>query len=316
MSLSDDRNYTTGWSIRKPFFKKWQSSEIKKTSSLKILYYFSEKLILSGVMDEKRVSQSDIEKIERHFDATSSFWVDIYCDSKGFNSIARREQITLEFAKGETGSLAVDLGCGSGHALFALAELGFEKTLGVDISGRLVDAANIAAQEKGLSSQITAVKGDVERLDKIFSGTVDLVLALGLIEYLENDDLLLCEIFRILKPGGTLIIQVRNRHCIAVRVREFFKGIIGIKGKIWFREHSPKNFRKNLESAGFAIEKHRFSHFYPLFPLNLIPVIRDIIKPIENPLQRLSERFGSPGISALFASMFIVKARKPEKNNC
>lgn len=74
---------------------------------------------------------------------------------------------------------------------------------------------------RGVGLDIT--KGDdLEQPFKIKSGSVDLVIALEIIEHLFDTDHFLAEIARVLKPGGYLILSTPNLASLTNRLKLLF----------------------------------------------------------------------------------------------
>jgi 2-polyprenyl-3-methyl-5-hydroxy-6-metoxy-1,4-benzoquinol methylase len=94
----------------------------------------------------------------------------------------------------------LDLGCGDGGLLFALHEKGLlakaEKTVGVDISGERIER---------LGNNLPFVEGiiaDASNVPQLSDSSFDFVICTQLIEHVENEQALVAEIARLLKPGG------------------------------------------------------------------------------------------------------------------
>lgn len=116
------------------------------------------------------------------------------------------------------GAVLVDLGCGGGvfapHAL----RLGY-RPVGVD----LVAASLRLARDHG----VTAVRADV-RAVPLPDGCADVVCAGQLLEHVPDPSTVVTEAGRILRPGGTLVIDCINQTAVgrffAVTVAEWFGG--------------------------------------------------------------------------------------------
>ena len=94
----------------------------------------------------------------------------------------------------------LDVGCGSGDAMWLLGELGWE-TIGVEFDAEAV----AAARSRGL----TVHEGDL--LDqKLETGLFDAVQLSHVVEHLPDPVATLKECHRILKPGGVLIMLTPN----------------------------------------------------------------------------------------------------------
>lgn len=91
----------------------------------------------------------------------------------------------------------LDVGCGTG---LMLERFGRWKPIGLDFSG----AALKYCRQRGLPRILRA---DVTRLP-VESGSIDLILALDLMEHVERHDLMIREFHRVLRPGGCLMATV------------------------------------------------------------------------------------------------------------
>jgi len=259
------------------------------------------------------------ERIAGYFDnAYGEIWRTAYQSEEEkwyeYHPLRIRERLALALIADEPGKgYAVDLGCGNGHAAMLMKTRdGFKKVTAIDISDEMLAAARELHAAKGIEGEVELLKADVEHLDMIDDDTVDACTALGVIEYLDDDETLLREVFRILKPGGAAVIQTRNRACIPVRVKTFIKNLIpALRLNVQYREHVPQAYRDEARRQGFEVEIEYFSHFYALFPLTLIPVVRAIIKPLDHWLSKQLERWAHRPMARFFASMHIVKLRKP-----
>ena len=110
----------------------------------------------------------------------------------------------------------IDLGCGRGEWLELMVDEGFEAQ-GVDLDESMLAISNAA----GLS----VVKSDIiEYLQKIQDNSVEIVSGFHIIEHISSDSLqiLVKEAFRVLKPGGLLILETPNPENLLVSTTEFY----------------------------------------------------------------------------------------------
>jgi ubiquinone/menaquinone biosynthesis C-methylase UbiE len=101
------------------------------------------------------------------------------------------------------GDRVLDLGCGAGHAGFAVAAAGAIVTA-VDRSERMLDTARILADERGLV-EYTAVGADVTALpfaDASFDGAVSRYSA----HHWPDVAAALREAARVVRPGGRIVV--------------------------------------------------------------------------------------------------------------
>lgn len=100
----------------------------------------------------------------------------------------------------------LDVGCGRGFLLEQLAARGVNGLVGVDVFS---DVRSDAWEYR---------YGDVTQLLPAADGSFEVVVAGEIIEHVPNPDLLLREIRRVLKPGGTLVISTPNLVSWANRI--------------------------------------------------------------------------------------------------
>ena len=110
----------------------------------------------------------------------------------------------------ESGSVIVDLGTGPGILAIELHKLLPQaKIIGVDLSIDMLEIAGKNADEAGMSNFETRL-GKAEEIP-IESNSVNLVVTQSSFHEWEDQRKGLSEIFRILKPGGSLILKDYNR---------------------------------------------------------------------------------------------------------
>lgn len=117
--------------------------------------------------------------------------------------------VRLGIIKGWTGDLTgksvLDVGCGGGIVCEPLARMG-AKVTGIDAGAENIVAAKAHAAQSGLS--ITYKASTAED----FKGQFDVVLALEIIEHVDDPALFVQSLVRLTKPGGKIIISTINRN--------------------------------------------------------------------------------------------------------
>jgi SAM-dependent methyltransferase len=107
--------------------------------------------------------------------------------------------------------VALELGCGAGTYVRLLAGLGY-RAIGLDYS--LPSLGRARAADPGNKGRYLA--GEAYRLP-CRPGTVDLVVSIGVFQALARPEAALAEIVRVLRPGGTLLLEALNRRSLAAR---------------------------------------------------------------------------------------------------
>ncbi|WP_088318987.1 bifunctional 2-polyprenyl-6-hydroxyphenol methylase/3-demethylubiquinol 3-O-methyltransferase UbiG [Kineosporia sp. R_H_3] len=102
------------------------------------------------------------------------------------------------------GLRAVDLGCGGGTYARELLRLGAAHVVGVDSSAPILDAARADAP-----AGLDLVRADVAATG-LPDGAADLVLSRAVVHHLADLDGFAREAYRLLAPGGRLVVQDRT----------------------------------------------------------------------------------------------------------
>ncbi|MCS7243042.1 MAG: methyltransferase domain-containing protein [Candidatus Caldatribacterium sp.] len=105
----------------------------------------------------------------------------------------------------------LDLCCGHGRHSLELARRGFQHVFGLDRSRSLVQRARTVARREGLAVEFR--EGDARRLpyrENMFDVVLILGNSFGYFESPEDDLQVLREVFRVLKPGGKIFIDLAD----------------------------------------------------------------------------------------------------------
>lgn len=216
------------------------------------------------------------------------------------------------------GARILDAPCGGAAALtLALRERGFD-AIGADIDPE-------AATRLGAHFQKANLDAELPWPDQSF----DAVISTEGIEHLENHFSFLREVYRILKPGGMLVLTTPNITALRSRVRFLGSGFFG-------RDSRPLNetarhplhhiglatfseLRYELHVSGFRISEARHTHIKPISFLYFVYVpwiwLYTLIafRKEKDPAQRgrnkeIRAALHSP--SLLFGECMMIVARK------
>ncbi len=222
---------------------------------------------------------------------------------EGYSFRVRREKV-LDMVPPKT--RVVDIACGPGVMIRGLRSKNCDITC-TDAAPEMI--ARIK-EEHGEEKDLTAVVGDAYQLP--FDGaSYDVALAMGLIEYLEDEDRFLSEVQRILKNNGIFIITFPNYSSpwrafnrIALWVRGLFRKRSSGKTGVRHREYSARRASALLTQHGFTTLETRYYNF------KLVPYPLDRMLPRFTVAQ--SGAFERLDRSALrwLGTGFIIKARK------
>jgi ubiquinone/menaquinone biosynthesis C-methylase UbiE len=204
-------------------------------------------------------------------------------------SYRRRARILMDHLELKDGDFVFDCGCGMGAYLMTMGKLRDLKLVGLDGD---IERLHWARRERVPASLLN---GNIFHLP-VADGTFDKILFSEVLEHLSDDRRGLCELHRVLKPGGVLALSVPHAHypfwwdpinSVWIRLggKPIRKGPIA---GIWSnheRLYEPQDLIQKVQEAGFALEaveeqthySFPFIHFIaygigkPLLEKNLLP---------------------------------------------
>jgi SAM-dependent methyltransferase len=149
-------------------------------------------------------------------------------------------------------SLTLDIGCGTGSNLGTLASSGFY-TIGLD---RSIYALTLV-KNRTKKDDLHLIAGDLSNLP-IKTKSVGLIIAMDILEHLEDDVNGIRESYRALADGGVLIVTVPA-----------FEFLWGIQDVVTGhqRRYLRRDITKKLREAGFDILKSSYFNFFLFFPI-------------------------------------------------
>lgn len=176
-----------------------------------------------------------------------------------------QQQIEKHFPDSKPAALSVlDIGCGAGLVSENLAALGYAVT-GVDASEALIQAAALHAQNKQHISPPPYSRApysreggnedivnpcyrvaDVETLAQE-KKRFDIVLALEVIEHVDNPQAFLASCAALIEPGGLLMLSTLNRSA-----KGFLLGIVGAEFVLRWLPAGTHDWRKFVKPSELA----------------------------------------------------------------
>lgn len=188
-----------------------------------------------------------------------------------------RNRVEAIVAVDGTGESIMDIGCGDGSLLYQYRHR-YSHLIGLEYSAeRLRQAeANLA----GL--KFTALQGSAEEIDQLQDNSVDRIITADVIEHIPDVYAASHEMFRVLKPGGDLVINtpniafVKKRLVLALgRFPSTSQPNEGMGSDVLFdgghlHYFTYRSLRLLLERAGFEMVRPmgfgRFGVFHSLWP--------------------------------------------------
>ena len=181
--------------------------------------------------------------------------------------------------------ITLDIGCGAGSNLKALASMGLY-VIGLDQSTYALSLV----RRKG---EFPLLAGDLNKLP-IKTKSIGLIIALDILEHIDNDLNAIRELYQVLRKGGILILTVPAFN--------FLWGtqdvVTGHK-----RRYLRKEIANKLREVGFEISRSSYFNFLLFFP---ILMARRMIHLLGLKIASENE-INSPLINFLFKAIFSME---------
>jgi ubiquinone/menaquinone biosynthesis C-methylase UbiE len=169
--------------------------------------------------------------------------------------------------------LIIDIGCGRGELVYQLTQSG-HRVVGLDYAPWGVKIARDALIDKFVGQPVAAQNPKVSLANAkclpFPANNVDHVFMLDVIEHLFPAELdqVLAEIFRILKPGGSLIVHTMPNmwyYRFGYPLYRLVQGVRGVKlppnprdrwdySDVHVNEQDPRRMQQTLRQANFAVQ--------------------------------------------------------------
>ena len=162
------------------------------------------------------------------------------------------------------GARILDLGCGTGANLSVLSHYGL--AIGADFHHTALEFC----QKRALPRLL---QGDGQRMP-IASGSLDLVTSMDSLEHIPDDNATLAECYRMLKPGGRLLVTVPAFGFLWSEHDEALQHL---------RRYSAPELTSKMKLAGFQVGKVSHVLFFLFLPVLAIRILQNFTKSGTHP---------------------------------
>ncbi|MEJ6775444.1 MAG: bifunctional demethylmenaquinone methyltransferase/2-methoxy-6-polyprenyl-1,4-benzoquinol methylase UbiE [Flavobacteriia bacterium] len=167
----------------------------------------------------------------------------------GIDVIWRKRVVRL--LKKEAPDTILDIATGTGDLVLALAKLNAKKIIGLDISPGMLEIGKKKVLAQNLTDRIKMQLGDSEALHYEDNSFAAVTVAFGVRNF-ENLDKGLLEIFRVLKPKGTLVIletAVPKNYFLKTFYMLYTQNIMPFIGKLFSKDRSAYKYLSDSAAA-------------------------------------------------------------------
>lgn len=217
-------------------------------------------------------------------------------------------EVLEQVAERVPGGMVLEVGCGKGNELLECAKRGL-RCVGIDFSEKALHLLRKRVEEKHLS--ITLLRADTRALPFV-DNSFDLVFSQGVLEHFRDPQIVLQEQFRVLRPGGYLVVEVPNRWTLYTIYKKMMMALHRWAPG-WETEYSPRELRALLEAQRFVVTDLVGWDFLLLKVYRKIRRWFGVKDRAENTLQRSLRRSlqRNPFLLYFFESITVV-GQKPD----
>ena len=161
-----------------------------------------------------------------------------------YYNILREKNESIEFSyrlheyKDFKAKKVLDVGSGNGYVLSKYATEGAD-VFGVDITPTAIDLCNKRFEYLGLEGNFQVADAQDLPFDNNF---FDCVCSMGVLHHVPDTSKAVAEIFRVLKPGGRLIVMFYYRHSAKYQWR--------FRTRSWFKSKSMQQLVNEVDGVG------------------------------------------------------------------
>lgn len=163
--------------------------------------------------------------------------------------IGNFEKIFKETEPGYKNSLILDAGCGTGVYSIEILKKGFD-VVACDYSENMIALVKKKITKTNYSNKLYLSVVDTNILT-FKNNTFDYILCMGVLQHLSNADMVIKEFFRVLKPGGTVVINTMH------------SGFIIKRGGKYFNWYSPVRLTSLALRIGFRRSEIKYIYLLP-----------------------------------------------------
>jgi SAM-dependent methyltransferase len=145
-------------------------------------------------------------RVRNRFRAKAEQFDDLYEDERPLvrllrPGLLRRRQLAVDTVASYGSPRVLDVGCGSGRIAELVLDAGAGHYLGIDFAQEMLALARARLERFG--DRVQLIEGDF--IDTALEGPFEVVLALGLFDYLPDPERFSGRIFELCAPGGCVV---------------------------------------------------------------------------------------------------------------
>lgn len=214
----------------------------------------------------------------------------VYAEQHGHPEHLLNYRIGLirEYAQPCLDDLVLDIGCGNGLHLFALAEE-IVQGIGIDLSPAMIEAAQERLHSSPWQGKITFLVDNAEEICTVAENSVNLVICIGALEHMIDKTAVLSNAYRLLKPRGRFFCLTPHGDYIWYRA---LAPLLRMDTKHLSTDKflKPRELVELLEASGF---RHVRVGYWTFIPKGDMP---SVLGSVLTGLDRIGKLFRAPAL--------------------
>jgi ubiquinone/menaquinone biosynthesis C-methylase UbiE len=267
--------------------------------------------------------------VSTYFHTHAAYWRELYASEDLQATIIReRHTAVLQWIDDlplPVGARVLEVGCGAGLLSSTLALRGFS-VQAIDLVQEMVEQARSQAAECGAAGRLQVAMGDAQAL-AFPDGIFDLVVAIGVIPWVDHPIRAIQEMARVTRPGGCLLMSSANRIGLSSQLdpmanpeltslKRRLKELLARAGhplpRPTLEYHSNRRIDSVLTQAGLVKMRGRTLGFGPFTLLHRRVLPNSLGLALHHWLQSLADH-GVPGFRSTGAA-YLAQVRKPTED--
>ncbi len=212
-----------------------------------------------GIIPFKDSEKSKKEQVAEMFDKIAGRYDQMNRFLSARTDIKWRKKM-IRMLKKEDPHFILDVATGTADmAILACRQMKEVKVEGIDLSASMLEIGRQKVEKEHFTGRIHLQTGDSETI-KFADGTFDAVMVAFGVRNFENLEKGLSEMWRVLKPGGRLMVLEfsKPRHKAVKSLYNLYMGIVAPQVARWFRQNREA-YQYLSESANAFPDRHLFT---------------------------------------------------------
>jgi 2-polyprenyl-6-hydroxyphenyl methylase/3-demethylubiquinone-9 3-methyltransferase len=198
-------------------------------------------------------------EIKEHFDQCAPEYNEQHGDAARL--LRYRLGLIRKHAQLSADDVVLDVGCGPGHHLLALAPE-IKRGIGSDLSSGMIEVARKNLESSPWADKLSFVVENAEVLSSVPESSVDLALCIGALEHISQKESVLAAVHRVLKPRGRFFCLTPHGGFLWYKA---IAPLLGMETRHLSTDRflTRKKFVQMLGAAGFSRVEAGYWKFIP-----------------------------------------------------